>query len=113
MQTRTTADLVKDVLIGKLSEVGATETPEAQDAKAVQDKYSDVYAELVDEGIAYWDDGEIPVVVFDRVSSIVANRVAPAFGRPYDEGYDRLMISKLKKHVAKSASKLPIPAEYF
>jgi len=113
MITRTTTELMTDVLIAKLTEVGATETPEAQDAKLVKDKYSDLYAELVDEGIAYWPEEEIPVVVFDRLSSFVANRVAPSFGRPFDEGLDRLNLQKLKKHTAKSASKLPVPADFF
>lgn len=104
---------MRDVLINKLTEYSSTETPEAQDARDVKDKYSDIYAELVDDGIAYWPEEEIPVVVFDRVSSLVANRIAPAFGRPHDEVFDQRMISKLKKHTAKTSSNLPVPTEYF
>jgi hypothetical protein len=44
------------------------------------DAYHELYAELIDDRIAYWPRDEIPLAVFQRIAWMVALQVAPAFG---------------------------------
>lgn len=64
----------------------AGEAPtDVQKAQADQ-KYDAIYAELGVIGVAFWDVASIPVAVFDALTMLVAQRLAPAFGKDYAAG---------------------------
>jgi len=64
----------------------AGEAPtDVQKAQSDQ-KYDAIYAELGVVGVAFWDADEIPVAVFDPITMLVAQRLAPSFGKDYAAG---------------------------
>lgn len=86
------------------------EAPTAvQEAQANQ-KYDAIYAELGVLGVAFWDADAIPVSVFDPVSMLVAQRLAPSFGKDYAAG-DAMM--RLYAVAAKPWSGKPVRADYY
>lgn len=113
MATKTIRHLVEDVLLSKLRVLAAGEASTQEDYNLVSEKYSDVYSELADEGVAYWPEDEIPATVFDRLSSYVAHRTSVAFGLPRDIQSEVYHLRQLRKHNSRSASGLPVPGIYF
>lgn len=74
----TQADLVKRVL-RRLSVLEGGETPEADDDAVVDDTIADIFAELEENGLAYFELSDIPDAVMPGLIRMVASDVAPEF----------------------------------
>lgn len=113
MTTRNTRDLVDDVLRNKLRVLADGEEATTGDYQTVSNKYADIYAELAEDGVAYWAENEIPVAVFDRLSEYLGSRIGSAFGYEASPPQRQWLLLQLKKHTARQHSKQPTPVEYF
>lgn len=79
MATRTTADLCLRVS-QLLNRRRPGQQLSATDVDTISTIYSNVLAELVDTGAAYWSTDEIPAAAFERLSLLIAVDCASAFG---------------------------------
>lgn len=74
----TSTDLAKSVLQA-LSVIDAEEDPEAADAALVKNRYSNLFAELQGNEIAWWDEASIPPEVFNALIGVLAYTCFGAF----------------------------------
>lgn len=79
MATRTTADLCLRVA-QMLNQVRPGSDLSARSREVIATIYSNVLAELVDIGAAYWSEDEIPAAVFERLAKLIAVDCASSFG---------------------------------
>ena len=108
MATRTLQNLSKAVM-EKLGVIDALQDPSAQDHTMILNRYAEILEGLVEEELAYWPEGEIPLIVFPALTDLVALHVGPAFGRPIVavtdiEGAEIPIKRRLRKHSRKEAS---------
>lgn len=113
MNYKTVTDLATHVLRSVLGVIDVSDPPSAEDKRDVSNMHELIHSELVDKGLAYWDGDEIPIVVFDQLCRLVGSRIAPSYGLPRDVQTELLAERELRKHVSKSASKLPVSGQYF
>ncbi len=101
----------------ELGIIGAGETLSADVSDMIARRAEKVRAWLVEEGIAYFVDDNIPDAAALPYAQVIAGQCAEAFGRgpnsdtPYllgETGY-RL----LERHVSQRSEKQPVTAEYF
>lgn len=82
MATYTREEFVRQVLVD-LKVLDANEAPEAEDAKAVNDKTDQKFEELYEDGLIPFDlSGDIPARYFLALVAVVALECAAAFGVP-------------------------------
>lgn len=74
----TQADLVIRVL-RRLHVLEGGETPSAEDDATADDAIADVYAELEENGLAYFELTAIPTAVMPGLIRMVASELAPEF----------------------------------
>lgn len=75
-----------------------------------EEAYAGLYAEWQNVGLAFWDEGAIPVVVFRPVTRLLAAEIAPAFNKPYET---QGALARLEAVAAKPWSGKPVRAQYF
>lgn len=101
----------------KLGILDARSTPNAEDADYVTTEYEAMYAFLQNDNRAYWPEDAIPLSIFQPMVRLIANEVAPAFGRgmslPDQEAARELLLKQIIKHVARPASGLPAKARHY
>jgi hypothetical protein len=120
MATRTAAELATAVL-RRLGEISAEEDPSAEDSEYLQDLYDEKLAEIGAEFVGaeriYWTAAATPLAVFNIMVDIVANSAGPAFEvkNTPDEiaAREEVLLKRLKKHVAKPTTGLPVRAVYY
>lgn len=86
------------------------EAPTAAQQTQANDKYDALYAELGVHGIAFWDADAIPVTVFDPMSMLLAQRLAPSFGKEYAAGD---AMARLRAVAAKPWSGHPVKVVHY
>jgi hypothetical protein len=99
------------------------EVPSARETEYLIEQWEEIHAELVDEGIAYWDANEIPMAVFARCAWLVAVVSAPGYGmlpivlqalrQPTAEDAVSGIKAQLRKHVAQNATYEPIQVDIY
>lgn len=94
MTYRTTTDLAERVL-QELNVTAFTEAAGHTEVKIVQDRYSDRFAQLVDEDLADWEETDIPPGAMEGLTLLMADICAPAFGLPRDINREALGLRKL------------------
>lgn len=116
MSTRTRAQLATSVL-RKLGILDANSSPSAADSDYVISEYDDMLAYLESRDRAYWSADEIPLSIFGPVVRLIANEVAPAFGRGTNvtdqEAIRELLMKPIIQHVARVPSGLPAKAKHY
>lgn len=85
MSVKTKLDLARAVL-REIRVSRYDEDPAAAYKAIVDEKYDSMYLLWVKQRRAYWPRDEIPEVVFEPVTRLVAERVAPSFNKPFDKG---------------------------
>lgn len=119
--SRTKTELAKEVLT-LLGLIDAQEEPSSEDAALIKRAYDDKYEELKLLDLAYWSKASIPNPVFRAIARIVAEDIAPAYGKQVptefdDSGRPVSMGTKglfdLKRVVAREATGVPTQAVYF
>jgi len=81
MTTRTTSELSKAVM-QKLAVLDALEDPSTADHVMIKARYEELMEGLREENLAYWENSEIPLVVFPALTDLVALHSGSAFGKP-------------------------------
>lgn len=112
MTTRTRADLAKRAL-QRLGVLQSDEDPDTADGLLVEREYADLLTILKDEGLAYWPENEVPGVVFLPLTDLLANQVAPHFGKPSSAEVEEMAKRRLRRHIAKPASGEPTRGQAF
>ena len=116
MSTKTSSQLSIEVL-RSLGVIAADETPDALDSTYVTGVYQDKYEELTDLELTYWSVNDIPGPLFITLKDLVINEVRGAFGEtqnPEDkEARDKVILQKVRRHMRKHSSALPVTADHF
>lgn len=120
MSTKTKLELAIHVL-RDLGVIDASESPDEtnDDVAWVIDQYEDKFQELAAPGLelTYWSRDTIPSAVFGILVDLISNDVAASFGQPQSipdkMQVEEIILKKLRRHVARSASGLPTVTEYF
>lgn len=85
--------------------------------------YTELYAELLDDKLAYWLIDEIPLAVFQRIAWMTALQVAPAFGampvilaalaEPSSSVAMDTFREQLRRHISKNSAFETLEIDYF
>lgn len=110
----TQADLAKRVL-RRLHVLEGGETPSAEDDAAADDAIADVYAELEENGLAYFELSDIPTAVMPGLIRMVASELAPEFGAESQltMAYRDIGERMIRRVVSKQTDHQVIPQTYF
>ena len=108
MADKTRQDLARAAL-AEIRILRGGEAPNAVQEAQSNTKYDALYAELGVQGVAVWDADAIPVAVFDPLAMLVAQRLAPSFGKEYAAG-DAML--RLRIVAAKPWSGRPVRVEH-
>ena len=113
---RSKSDLAAAVL-RDLAILAADEAPDAADKSSVEKVYEEKYEEWNDDSLVYWPENEIPLAIFRTIVALVANESGPAFGRgrqsPDRQEAEKVLLKRLRRHVAKVPSGMPARAVYY
>lgn len=120
MSTKTKLQLAVEVL-RDLGVIDASEDLDDtnDDVAFVIDKYEDKFEELRAPGLelTYWLQDEIPTPIFSILVDLIANEVAGTFGQPQSKpdkiATEEVILRKLRRHVSRAATGLPVRAYYF
>jgi hypothetical protein len=109
----TKADLRRLILM-HLTVIDETENPSAEQASLLDLYIDGCRAELLEKGLCWWDEDDIPAAVTLPLRAYVAGFCAPDFGRSgkgYEEGVDpaRARLAALKPTEQREETR----AEYF
>jgi len=118
MATRTSSELCAAVM-EDLALINADygETPSAADEAMIKRRYQNMFAEMQDEDIVYWEADKIPYEAFEALVTLMAMIVGPAFGKPkIAEGEDFNLVldgakRRLRRRVVKPVSGKPVAAD--
>lgn len=106
---KTKADLAAAALLEiRILRAGEAAT-QAQRAQS-DEKYAAILAELQVIGLGFWDEDAIPLTVFDPLSMLVAQRLAPSFGKAYSAGD---AMARLRVVAAKPWSGKTVRSQYY
>jgi len=83
MTTRSLTELSHAVM-EKIGAVDSNSTVEASDHDMIVRRYSELMEGLRFEEIAYWENAEIPLLVFPPLTDLVSLHCESAFGRQRD-----------------------------
>ena len=92
----------------RLGVTQANEDAEAQDHVFIAEAWVSKRIELLEQGLCYWPEAEIPDAVFQHIVTLMANEVGPEFGRPASADVEEEMLRRLRSHVAKRPSGEPV-----
>ena len=106
---KTRTDLARAAL-AEIRILRGGEAPTAVQEAQSNQKYDAIYAELGILGVGFWDIDAIPVLVFDPLSMLVAQRLAPSFGKDYSAGD---AMARLYAVAAKPWSGKTVRADYY
>ena len=118
---RSKTELAKEAMT-LLGLIDAQEEPSSEDAALIKRAYDDKFEELTLRELTYWTKDFIPNAVFRAVSRIIAEDVAPSFGKQVpvefdDNGNPVSMGTKglfdLKRVISRERSGLPTVGTYF
>lgn len=116
MATKTQAEF-RDIVLGHLNVLAAGEVPSAEDAVKANDVIEAVNAELMEVGLAYWPEDEIPVAVIGAYKRVVAADLAHDFLTAQEaavyESKRQAGINRIRAVTATVAPSLPNMAVYF
>lgn len=110
MAVRSKLDLVKAVMI-EGGWLAAGETPLADDSLIIENAYDERIGELRTDGLASWPADEIPLDVFRALVKLMANVMAPAFGKTYDPAVEEYCRRMMRRVTAKRRSGDPTPMQ--
>jgi hypothetical protein len=117
-----------DRTLRRLGVLDADESASGSDLAYCAGEYDTLLEQMRDDGLAYWPNtngttAEIPDVVVNALTSVLAGRVASAFGKPDMAETDpqtgeQLPISaagyrQLRRHIATRHAGEPVKAVYF
>lgn len=85
MAVKSKLDLARDVLF-EIRVQRFDEDPSPERKAIVDNAYAGLYQELANISVAYWDEEQIPVLVFRPLVKLVAMEIAPVFNKPYEAG---------------------------
>lgn len=89
----------------------------AADFQLVKNRYADKLEDWRDENLVYWEENEIPGVVFATIVSLMSNEVASAYGKGGSAAdmmaTETLLLKRLRRHCRVAGSGRPIPATYY
>lgn len=114
---KTETELAMKVL-DTLGVIGAGQSAEAADIDLVIEAYRSKYAELEGNGLeqVYWDANEIPDAIYLILRDLIALEVRGDFGQPLSamerEAEETAILKRLRRHNGRSATGLPVIAEY-
>lgn len=111
---RTKTDLITAVAT-KLRISGLGDTPAAEEAAIIRQAYDDKLEQWREMGLVYWTNTdnatqEIPNIVFPMMVMLVANWVAPDFGKGSATDaitMEEALLIPLRRHMAKPPSGEP------
>lgn len=113
---KTKTELVTDVLKSK-NKLGADEPIDTYDQTYLEAAYDNKFAELKDDGLAYWAANDIPLEVFNSIRDLVWNEVRDAYGMPQSEAdrhaIEDILRKRIRRHVSVKNSGHSVKAEYF
>lgn len=118
MTTRTQADLARAVM-EDLSLLDAGESPSAADADYITRRYTEIFAEMIDDRLTYWAPDAIPLEAFNAVTGLMCVVCGNAFGKPQSPAGEPLNDAieaakrRVRKFVVKPASGQPAEVGYF
>ena len=111
-QTQLATQVLRD-----LNAIDASEAPDTEDETYVIGKYGTKYEELADDELCYWPLDAIPGAIFQAVCDLVALEVMGTYGTPQapedKEAREEVLLRRLRKHMRKRSSGLPVKAVYF
>jgi hypothetical protein len=116
MSNKTQAELAIAVL-RKLNVIDAAETADTEDSDYVIAEYVSKYEELADRELNYWPLDAIPGAIFGAVRDLIINDVAGTFGQVQtaedQAAREDVILKKLRRHMQKRSSGLPVFTRYF
>jgi hypothetical protein len=109
--TKTTQQLATRVL-ERLKVIAAGESPDDADAAFVKRYYADVFGEMEEDNLTFWEQDSIDDRAFQALADFIAGRVAPDFvnPRPDLEASGRARLQRLASDVPTG---FPVSGEYF
>ena len=117
MSHRSSLDLSRGVM-EDLGLLAAGEDIAATDHEFIPRRYANIYDEMMDEQIPYWEMDAIPKEAFEGLVTLMGLVVEKSFGRPGLQGeeYNNALDGakrRLRRRVVKPASGTPTPVDYF
>lgn len=116
MSNKTQVNLAEAVLC-EINEIDASETPDSEDQTYVIGIYVSKYEELVDRELCYWPLDAIPGAIFIPIRDLVVNEIRGTFGEPQSPedklAREETILRKLRRHMYRRSSGLPVKAQYF
>lgn len=108
MTSRSLSDLTLAVM-QDLVVIDAFDNPSASDHALIRGRYEAILENLKEEGLAYWDEGAIPLAVFQPVTDLVALHCGGAFGRPKVGSFSDIEAAEIsiKRRIRRHTHKLP------
>lgn len=115
--SRSVADLAVAVL-REMNVLEASETtPDLEDSAYIAQLYADKFEELNDMELTYWDASEIPNPIFLAVRDLIINEARGTYGTPQapedKEARELIILRRIRRHMQKRSSGLPVKATYF
>lgn len=107
----TSAQLAARVL-ERLKVVTPPDTPTAEDATLVSSFYGAKLAEMREEGMAYWDQDDIPDEIWPSLVDYIAGGVASEFGLQRDD-LSQAGEMKLRRLAHQGPTFRSVTSEYF
>lgn len=108
----TTSDLARSVL-QDLGIIAAEEAVPAADEALVIERYGHEFARLQSDGLAWWDEEDIPADAMAALSKILMHRLATAYGIARDDTARLAAELELRRLAVRTDRVPPIKAEYF
>lgn len=109
--SKTTQDLAQRVL-ERLKVIPNGETPDDADATSVKDYYANIFGEIEDDGLTFWEQTAIDDRAFEALADFIAGRLAPDFGNPRPD-LEQSGRARLQRLAADMPSGLRVSADYF
>ncbi len=122
MSTTRTKQQLATAVMRRLALTDVNKEPTANERAHIEAVYDEVLEDLSQQDKVYWISDSIPIGVFNAIVRIVAEEVCPTFGVPVpteqDESGAAVSIGNhgrriLDRHMARSATGLPVRAQYF
>ena len=117
MATTRTRNQLATAALRHLGLVQADDSPAAVDLVYVKDRYEAVLAEMADDDMVYWDDDEIPYIVFEPLMQFLALSCAVAYGVPGTaediENARMTYMRRIRRKTGRKSAGLSVVAEDF